>query len=577
MRANLFLCLIGLLVCSFAKAVNVNRLNGGANVLYVDFSIPGPVIPLELIRTYNSITAVNEAVGWNGAFGWGWTAVFETTLTVTPEKTVLLRDGGTGNTIVFRSEKEDPKVKEQFFDNMKRAYFERQLTRKLSDSELKKLKLPDNILSRLKTDPQFRLELASKFNVKGDVPKGELLVSSEFGYQTLIFKDNAFIREKDGITQYFDREGRLVRSRDKNGAFIDYKYSPTQKFQVRSISSQDRLAELKFVWKGDRIIEVTDNRNRKAKYRFDGAGNLVESIDGNKVTHKYSYENKKLVHLITRVDYLSEGDANNKVFREIHYDDAGLVTYHREKDGTEFNFTYGKRPSDPDNNFWTKMVKHAKGQTEEFYDEYFIKSRSDGSKYLYKQESKSPTATTITLFTPCCGKPLQITKNGEVTTFKYYDNGLLAERVGPKDEVKYEYEPAFKKVTRAVMNGVESRYDYDARGNLVKATNTKNQTISLKYDRFGRISDMIEPSGRLISFKYGDMGKPVVINEKGVGTLKIDYDREGRIVKAETAAITKGNRRPSEAESQDVVRRIMQGFQSLLDILKPAGVNLSPV
>lgn len=100
------LCFVFLCLISFsARAVVINRVNGGLNTIYIDFTIPGTVVPLEVVRTYNSITAINEATGWPGAFGWGWTSPFETTLTTTAERNVILRDGGSGNTIYFKPEK----------------------------------------------------------------------------------------------------------------------------------------------------------------------------------------------------------------------------------------------------------------------------------------------------------------------------------------------------------------------------------------------------------------------------------------------------------------------------------------
>ncbi len=563
--------------CSFSivsHAVTVNRLNGGASLVYADFSIPGPVVPLELVRTYNSITAVNEVSGWNGAFGWGWTVPFETSLTITAEHHVLLRDGVTGNTVLFKPEKDDPKVREEFMARMKRAYFERKTNRKLSDSQLAKMQLPDRIVSKLKGDPQFRMELASKFGVKGNIPPGEILVSSEFGYQTLQFKNDLWIREKDGITQYFDNNGRLSRQRDKNGFYQDYKYSGSQKLQVTEIATQDNASTLRFTWKQDRVIEVIDNRNQRAKYNYDAQGNLVEVTDSARQVYGYKYENKRFPHLLTKVDYVSESKPGSPVFRELRYDDNGLVVFHHEKDGVDTDYTYGKQPNDPENNFWTKSVAKGPNVNDEQYDEFFIKARTDGTKYLYKQETRLNGVTTVTLFTPCCGRPTQITKNGEVTNFKYYDNGLLAEKVNPKEDIRLEYDPRWKKVTKVSQSGFSSEYEYDDHGNLVKGSNSHNEKVSLKYDKLGRITEMNDLRGQEITFKYGDQGKPILIADKKVGTIRVEYDGEGRIRKTETAVSKEVGRKPTQLKSQEVVRRVMQGFQHLLDVIRPAGVNL---
>jgi len=570
----LLLVLVASFVVSPSSALTVNRLNGGASLIYVDFSLTAGPVPLELLRTYNSITAANENTGWSGAFGWGWTAPFETSLTTTPDRTVMLRDGSTGNTVIFRPEKDDPKAKAAFYENLKKAYFEAKANRKYFPAELAKEKLPENVMSRLKTDPLYRAEMAERYGIKG-VPTAGLLISSDYGYQTIQFKNNQWVRERDGITQVFDQDGRLIRQQDKNGTAFNFKYSPTQKAQLAEISDQNRMMSLKFTWKGEKVTEIVDNRNQTARYSYDGIGNLSGVVDSNNQAFIYKYESKKFPHLLTKIEYVNESKAGNVVFREIGYEDTGLVSYHRDKDGSELFFTYGKGQSDPENNFWTKSVRKAAGKTEEQYDEYFIKSRADGSKYLHKQESRAAGVTTVTVFTACCAKPQQIVRNGETTNYKYYDNGLLQEKVGPNEELKIDYDPRWKKVSRVVQNGVISTYEYDSRGNLVKAANSKNEKVQLKYDKAGRILEMTDPEGKQITFQYNSLGRPTQIAEKGVGTVRIDYDGEGRIKRTESIVSKSSGRKPSEAQSQEVIRRVMRGFQNLLEILRPAGTTFS--
>jgi YD repeat-containing protein len=333
---------------------------------------------------------------------------------------------------------------------------------------------------------------------------------------------------------------------------------------------------LKFTWKQDKVVDIVDNRNTHARYNYDGIGNLVQVTDSNGQTYFYKYESKKFPHLLTQIEYPSETNPKEKTSREIRYDDNGLVVFHRDKDASETTYTYGKSASDPENNFWTKSVRKTKGGNEETYDEYQIKQRADGTRYLYKQENRQGGVTTVTLFSACCGKPQQVTRNGEVTNYKYYDNGLLKERVGPKEDVRVEYDARWKKVSKVSQNGFVSQYDYDDHGNLVRASNSNKEKVALKYDRFGRILEMTDSEGKKISFQYGEKGKPSVIAEKGVGTIRIEYDNDGRIRKTETLTSEGGKgRKPSDAKSQEVVRRVMRGFQQLLDIIRPAGVGMS--
>ncbi len=572
-RALAFLLLV-LTTQSFGLAVN--RLNGSATLIYIDFSIPGRVIPLELVRTYNTLTALNETTGWNGAMGWGWTSPFETTLIVTPERHVILRDGQSGNTILFKPTTDDPKMRAAYFEAVRQAYFERSLGRKMNPEENRKLVLPEKMAMRLKSDPQFRNEIALKFSLTAPVPKGQTLVSSEYGYQTLAFKNNQWVREKDGVTQLFDAQGRMVRQSDRTGFYLDFKYEKGPKGKLTEISDADRSMSLKFTWRADRIIEVTDNRSIKARYTYDGSGNLIQVIDSNNQTFFFRYESKRFPHLLTKIEYPGEVVAGNKTFREVRYDDNGLVTYHRDKDGTESTYLYGKG-SDAENNFSTKVARKSKAGSTETFDEYTLKAKPDGVKYLYKNEHRENGVTTVTIYNPCCGKPLQITKNGETTNFKYNESGLLVERIGPKEELYLEYDARFKKVSKVKQAGVTSTYEYDNSGNLVKASNSRNENVALRYDKYGRITEMTNAENRHIQFRYGENGKPILIEEKGVGLIRIDYDNDGKVKKTVTIVSSEKGRTPSQAKSQEVVKRVMKGFQQLLDIIRPAGAGVGAI
>ena len=554
------------------QAVVINRVNGGMNAVYVDFSISGSAVPLEVVRTYNSITAINEVTGWSGIFGWGWTSPFETTLITTAERNVILRDGGTGNTIYFKPEKEDPSAREKFFGAIKKAYFELKKGRPLNEEELKPLQLPEKMLRELKTSAQFRAAMASKYQIAVSLPKGEVLTSNEYGFQTLEFKNNQWIRNKEGLVQVFDKEGRLTRQIDKNNLSFNFVYSNNSKSQLVEIHDQDKLSSIKFSWRQDRITEITDNRNHKAKYTYDTNGNLTAVTDSNGQTFQYKYENKKFPHLLTQILYVSESK-DGAITRDFRYDDNGLVIYHKEKEGLELFYSYGRNPSDPENNFTTKVTQKDKSGTVEELDEFFIKSRTDGSKYLYKQETKGSKGNVVTIFTPCCGKPQQVTKNGDTTNFKYNDDGFLTEKINNLENLKIEYEPRWKKISKVVQNGLTSNFEYDNRGNLVKASNSNRQSVSLKYDRQGKITEMLDGDSNLITFKYGAQGKPTLINQKGVGVVKIQYDPLGKIVKTETRGPEGSPRRPTQTASSEITRKVMKSFQSLLNIIRPAGIN----
>jgi YD repeat-containing protein len=568
-----FILVVGSVCSSSASAVIINRVNGGMNAIYIDFSIPGAAVPLEVVRTYNSITAINEATGWPGAFGWGWTSPFESTLTLTAEKNVILRDGGSGNTIYFRPEKEDPSARASFFEAVKKAYFELKKGSTLSEEELKSLQLPEKMLVQLKTSAPFRAEMASKYGIKITVPKGEVLTSNEYGAQTLTFSHNQWVREKDGLVQVFDREGKLIQQVDKNNTVFNFIYSNTPKSQLLEVHDRDKTATLKFTWRQDRISEIIDNRNRKSKYTYDSNGNLTAVTDSAGQVFSYRYDNKKFPHLLTQIIYVSESHGGQLVTRDFKYDENGLVIYHKEKEGLEITYSYGRNSTDPENNFTTKVTQRGRTGTMEEMDEFFLKSRQDGSKYLYKQETKGSDGNVTTIFTPCCGKPAQVVKNGDTTNFKYYEDGLLADKMGSKENLHLEYDSRWKKPSKVVQNGLTSSFQYDSRGNLIKASNNRGEKVSLKYDRSGKIIEMLDGESQQLFFKYGPIGKPVLISAKGIGSVKINYDADGKILKTETNRLETSSRLPSQSSSQEITKRVMKSFQNLLNIIRPAGIN----
>jgi len=340
---------------------------------------------------------------------------------------------------------------------------------------------------------------------------------------------------------------------------------------------QNRNMSLKFTWRHDKIAEINDNKGKRARYVYDKNSNLVNSTDSLNQTYQYFYENKKFPHLMTKIQYTKTKDSNDGI-REMQYDDNGLIVFHKDRDGSETQYIYGKNASDPENNFFTKTVRKSGGNTEEAYDEFFIRARNDGSKYLFKQESKLGAVSTTTIYSTCCGQPLQVTKNGETTQFKYYENGLLMERTTPKETVKFEYEPKWNRVSKVIQPSLVSSYEYDGKGNLIRASNNKKLQVLLSYDKMGRIQEMSSGKSRSLSFEYGDKGKPSTITDRGQGSIKLQYDSEGRIIKTDTVILANGaQRKPNELKSQEIIKKVMKGFQDFLEILRPAGVGLTSI
>src|SRR5690606_13731583 len=136
------------------------------------------------------------------------------------------------------------------------------------------------------------------------------------------------------------------------------------------------------------------------------------------------------------------------------------------------------------------------------------------------------------------------------------------------DFVELAYHPQFNKITKVKSDKGWTEFEYDKNGNLSKAVNNQGMSVLLVYDRQGRITKMLDHNKqnnekRSLSFKYNALGKPVEIAMDKVGKINVSYDNYGEIKKVESKA------------GHKMALQVTQAFQSLLSIVKPAGVNLN--
>jgi hypothetical protein len=191
--------------------------------------------------------------------------------------------------------------------------------------------------------------------------------------------------------------------------------------------------------------------------------------------------------------------------------------------------------------------------------EYEIKVRPDGSQYTYRIVTEINGLKTDTVYSECCSLPIKIVRGKDITNFEYNSKGLLTKKVSKDNFVQLEYHPEHNKITRVVNNEGWTNFEYDQKGNLAKAVNHEGN---------GRITKMVDHDKtsnqkRSLDFKYNALGKPVEIAMEKVGTINVAYDNYGEIKKVESKAGPK------------MALQVTQAFQSLLSIVKPAGVNLN--
>lgn len=521
----------------------VNLKNGNFYITYTDIVAPGGDHDLEVTRTYNSKSTDN---GW---FGFGWGSLYETKLMVSADGSVVVMENGSGAQTRFVP-------KENI--NVEIA------SKKIVDAMKKKEPMSEvayqSLVKRLNSDAEMRQFYSKKYDIETSLAEGTILYSNDRGIQTIVKEKTGYKRaSSDGKVDYFDNSGKLTKIADKNGYSVMFEYKGEQLFAIKDTQAKQIL----FDWYPDgKIKSASFAGDKKATYTYDTKGNLASSTDVNGNIYKYDYDSN---HNLTAINYID----TTKL--QVKYDKNSFATEVIERTGEITKYKYENNPKNPDFHYWTTVTKKPlEGAETSSRYEYEIKSKPDGQQYTYRIATDVDGVKTETIYSECCSLPLKITRGKEVTTFEYNPKGLLTKKTSTRGEyVELAYDDKINKITKVVNNDGWTTFQYDKIGNLSKAVNSAGKSVLLIYDRVGKITKMIDQekddakSRRTLSFKYNSLGKPVEIEMENVGIINVAYDNYGEIKKVESKAGAK------------MALQVTQAFQSLLSIVKPAGVNLN--
>lgn len=535
--------LIALALLPFVAFGGVNLKNGNFYITYTDIIVPGGDHDLEVTRTYNAKSTEN---GW---FGYGWGSLYETKLIVSADGSVVVIENGSGAQTRFV-----PKEAVNFESASKKIVEAMKKKEPMSEAAVSAL------ISNLNKDAELRQVYSKKYNVETKLADGTTLYSNDRGIQTIVKEKDGYKRSNsDGRTDFFDNEGKLSKITDKNGYAISFEYKGSQLYAIKDTQAKQILLE----WHADgKIKSASSAGDKKTTYAYDTKGNLILSNDVGGNSYKYDYDGN---HNLISIGYID----NTKM--QIKYDKNSSAIEVIERNGESTKYKYESNPKNPDFHYWTTVSKKTADAPESSSRyEYEIKTKPDGQQYTYRVATEMDGIKTETVYSECCSLPLKITRGKEVTTFEYNAKGLLTKKTSTRGEfVQLDYDEKINKITKVVNNEGWTSFQYDKGGNLSKAVNSAGKSVLLIYDRAGKITRMIdqekndEKSRRTLSFKYNSMGKPVEIEMENVGIINVAYDNYGEIKKVESKAGAK------------MALQVTQAFQSLLSIVKPAGVNLN--
>lgn len=548
--------LVGVALASGASA-NVSLRNGNFFIGYSDMVYSGGIEP-KIERIYNSKS------NHDGIFGYGWGSDYEVYLKVSADGSVVVHENGGGAQNRFNppqiTEKEIQKAIDSIVSSRKKTGAG--LTASLEQSERQRLRND----ARYRNDEWERLH-TQRLVESRTVAVGTVFKSNKYSYQELRRTKEGYERRFDnGQVQTFDDDGRLVRVTDKNRNFIKLAYD-----KAGHLASLQDNFNRKMTFETNpqgKIEKVTGENGKTAVYKYSGP-ELVYSkdADGNAYEYRYSTNGR---HNLVEVKY------SDKTNMQIGYHDMSKcenAKWVKDRDGTLTEYGYSGECNGGLEHATMVSVKGSDGKdVSKSKYEYIEKAKLDGERYTYKLVSEVDGDKTETIYNDCCGLPIEITRNGEKTSFEYDAKGHVTKKMTPTEVTVLKYDSRVNKVSRVEKYSKTEKsksgaswaeYGYDPAGNLVTAKNSEGKTVKIVYDHNGRIKALVDQDRRTLQFTYNEASRPVVIEDPKVGKIQVQYTNAGDIKKVESS----GGRK--------IALQVTSAFQNLLDIIRPAGVTLS--
>jgi YD repeat-containing protein len=533
----------------------VDMKNANYSDSWLDLQFNGSGYALRVQRFYNSRST------FSGIFGFGWCSEFETAIEKTPEGRLKLVECGAGQETIYSPAKFDAKSMEKLIDQLVANY--KKTTPGATEMGASTLR------EQLQQSADLRSEWAKHAGLSiPEVKKGVVYSADNLEVEKIVFDGTNYVRSiADGTAQRFDSAGRLVMMNDKNGNSLKLSYSGELLREIVDNTGK----KLTFAFnQNKRVKEITGPGGAKAEYKFKGEDLVdVKNMWKNKYTYQYDE-----THNITRINF------PDGTFKALAYNQKmDWVTSFTDRaiggPACVETYKYEFSKSDPKNNFWSTALKKCGGEVKnDARFEFWHKTAPDGRKFLARVLTKTLTNTLDVTYHPTLGRPTLVKKDGIVTTFDYFSNGLVREKTTPNMRLAFEYKNDFNKVSKVETDFLDQKgkvvrkrstgFTYDAKANLVAAQNSDGQSVRLTYDGRGRIATILDQAKKEVLVKWDDKsGKPAQITRPSVGTIKMTYKANGDINKVDSP------------DGPTVASQIAVTFNNLLDIIAPATSELN--
>ncbi|MDH4466546.1 MAG: DUF6531 domain-containing protein [Bacteriovoracaceae bacterium] len=582
----LFFLILMVAVVSIGHS-GVNLTNGNFFINYTDLVTTSQGINFKLERVYNSKSSHN---GW---FGVGWGTVFEAKVETAVDGSIMVLENGSSGFGRFIPKKGITKKDvDVAIEKIVKAVKEK----KAKEGKPLDQKTTESLISSLQKNEIYRHNISKQYEVKSELPVGTVLVSEDVPGQELQVTTTGYERTLgNGIKQSFDKEGRLVKSRDLQNYGFDVTYKGKNPEMIK-----DTVGNQVFITVGPtsgKVEEIKDIKGNVATYKYDARRSLIETLDIEKNGYRYTYDKIFNLTNITDLKIKDKSKADLKIeYMPKNYNVGKVVARNGEVTNYFYQQELGKNKS---NLYRTFVIRDGKAEKYEY--EYGI--RQDGSlypkrtltmlggKFDVKTLAYTGGDTEEYLYSERHSQPIESHIGNRVTKMDYTEDGFLKtkeEIVAGKviDKVSLTYDPKMKKLVGIDGKKVKATYSYNSKGELEVGKTSDGRAIKLNYDFKGRISSMISVLERRgvasaapnsprtnisLNFEYNEEGKPTKIELKGLGHLVIGY-ANSKVSSVKT--IVDPTAKKDNKNELDVSFTINNAFENLMEVVRPAGVSI---
>ncbi len=347
------------------------------------------------------------------------------------------------------------------------------------------------------------------------------------GTQTTSYEYNAMgqvtrVNLPDGnyLRNEYDQAYRLIKTVDRNGAYIHYSRNANSDVVSRRIVTETtRWTMPPNCWDGPIANRIADTNQMMT---FGPCEPVEETVMVNQKVDYYEYD------VMAR---LQNAIGNGGQKTDYDYDNNSNISAVKDSYGRKTTYTYDnlnrvKTVKDPKNGT-TSYSYDAGGRVKTVTDARGLTTTYNYSGFGELEELISPDTGTTTYDYNKSGQVTRMVRNdGTVSTFAYDALGRITnENLGGSTKTYVYDSGTYRKGRLYYVNDPSGQtvFTYDKVGNVTQKRSKVNGSYyytSYTYDGMNRVTSMSYPSGRKALYSYDNMGRVSQVRYQSGSTIK---------------------------------------------------------